>query len=78
MSMETQTVSTRLPVELVEQIDRYRDVRSRNAFVVNAIERYVREQRIAEMCKWARRTGERDEALAEEFMGTLDEEYDDE
>lgn len=66
-------VSTRFSDELLLEVDDARGEESRSAFVTKAVKHYLRARRIEAMCGAARRTAERDKALAE----NLSDEFED-
>ncbi len=63
-----QTISTRVPPDLLKALDRVRGETPRSQIIVRAIEDYLRKQKIQQVCRWLEKNAQRDHELAEELM----------
>ena len=66
--MSSIPVNMRFSHELVEELDSARGSEGRSTFVKRALNAYLRQLKIANMCEWGKKTAQRDAALAEELM----------
>lgn len=70
--MSSIALNIRFSPEQVAALDSARGNEGRGTFLKRALEAYLRQRKIANMCEWAAKTAAEDNQIAESLLDSLD------